>query len=147
MHQFFVLKHQVCEYRPIITLVTNKILIYPSVRRRHPLPRHIKHQTQQQRTADWVGGVKENYFTGLRLTKCHFGVHSLPCVCSFVPACVCVCLNLHREVKCKHTDAITLLAWYTKKFLHRYRFWNMYSRAAKCSSQEKGKKKNWGCEL
>ena len=58
--------------------------------------------------------------------------------------CVCVCLNLHREVKCKHTDAITLLAWYTKKFLHRYRFWNMYSRAAKCSSQEQGKKKELG---
>ena len=64
-------------------------------------------------------------------------------LCMFVCACmcVCVCLNLHREVKCKHTDAITLLAWYTKKFLHRYRFWNMYSRAAKCSSQEQGKKK------
>ena len=61
LRQFSVLKPEGCKHRPI-TLDMNKLSIQRPIRRRQPsdpLPRHIKHQTQQQQTADWIG-VKEN---------------------------------------------------------------------------------------
>ena len=61
LRQFSVLKPEGCEDIIPITLDTHELSIYRPIGRFHPLPRQLKHPTQQEQSSGARIGIKENY--------------------------------------------------------------------------------------
>ena len=109
------------EHKPITLHTYNKVSINHPIRRRpcHPLPRQIKHQAQQQKTADRIG-VKENLIAGFRLPMLRSINVSFRCaaVCSLFYCINFVCDMVSNKIlKC--SSACQISKWENDPFQYQ----------------------------